>query len=198
MYAILDAGVLCHVGYTVEQQAYVPPTLYWRHENRVYWHGSSASRMVRVNAGGTPVCVTVTHLDGIVLARSGFNHSANYRSVMAFGMAHVLETPSEKFAALKTFTERLLPGRWADIREPTDQELKGTTILWLDLDEVSAKVRTGPPVDDEADYMRPVWAGVLPLAITAGTPQPDPRLVSGVTIPPSLANWTFPGSSKAD
>lgn len=196
VHAILDAGVICHVGYTVEDQPYVTPTLYWRDEDRVYWHGSSASRMVRVLTTGVPTCFTVTHLDGLVLARSGFHHSANYRSVMAFGTARMLETPAEKRLALERFTERLFPGRWADIREPNDQELKGTVILWMDLEEVSAKVRTGPPVDDEADYARPVWAGVLPLVTTTGMPQPDPRLAPGIPLPLSLRDWTLSRSSS--
>lgn len=195
VHAILDAGVICHVGYTVEGQPYVTPTLYWRDEDRVYWHGSSASRMVRVLTNGVPACFAVTHLDGLVLARSGFHHSANYRSVMAFGTARALETPAEKEMALERFAERLFPGRWSDVREPNDQELKGTVILWMDLEEVSAKIRTGPPVDDEADYARPVWAGVLPLMSVTGMPQPDPRLVPGIPLPPALRDWALSKSS---
>jgi nitroimidazol reductase NimA-like FMN-containing flavoprotein (pyridoxamine 5'-phosphate oxidase superfamily) len=193
VHAILDAGTICHVGYVVNDQPYVTPTMYWRHEDRVYWHGSSASRMLRVLTLGTPVCLTVTHLDGLVLARSAFNHSANYRSVIAFGTAQALQHPAEKMAALKHLTERLFPGRWTEIRQPSDQELKATTVLWLDLEEVSAKVRSGPPVDDEEDYARPVWAGVLPIAAVVEIPHPDPSLAPGIALPPYLADWKLSG-----
>ncbi len=183
VHAVLDAGVFCHVGYAIEGQPYVTPTSYWRHGDRLYWHGSSASRMLRHLKQGVPVCVTVTHVDGFVLARSGFHHSVNYRSVMALGTAQLVPD-NEKLAALEDFVERLFPGRWAELRPPTRQELKATTVLWMDLDEVSAKIRTGPPIDDEPDYALPVWAGVLPLSATTGAPEPDPRLAAA-TAPPA-------------
>ena len=185
VHAVLDAGVLCHVGYVIDDQPYVTPTCHWRHGDRLYWHGSSASRMLRHLKQGVPACVTVTHLDGFVLARSGFHHSVNYRSVMALGRARLVPD-EEKLEALEGFVERLFPGRWAELRPPTVQEIKATTVLWLDLDEVSAKIRTGPPIDDEADYALPVWAGVLPISSVGGMPEPDPRLAPGIALPDYL------------
>ena len=189
VHAILDAGLICHVGYSVDGQPYVTPTGYWREGERVYWHGSSASRMLRRQKQGIPVCFTVTLLDGIVFARSGFHHSMNYRSVMALGHAALVEDDSAKLAALEAFSERLAPGRWREIRPPTAQELKATTVLHMDLAEASAKIRTGDPVDDEADYALPCWAGVLPLRVAAGAPQPDGRLAAGITPPDYLAGF---------
>jgi nitroimidazol reductase NimA-like FMN-containing flavoprotein (pyridoxamine 5'-phosphate oxidase superfamily) len=183
VYAILDAGFICHVGYLIDDQPYVTPTSYWREGDRVYWHGSSASRMLRTISKGIKVCLTVTHVDGLVLARSGFHSSINYRAVMAFGEAEVVADPQHKEAALKAFVEHVTPGRWAMLRPPTSQELKGTTVLSMKLSEVSAKVRTGPPKDDEEDYALPVWAGVLPLKMTSGPPEPDPRLAAELPIP---------------
>jgi uncharacterized protein len=180
--AVLDAGFICHVGYVIDGQPYVTPTSYWRAGERLYWHGSSASRMLRHLKRGVPACVTVTHVDGLVLARSGFHHSINYRSVMAFGTAQLVPDAA-KLEVLEEFVERLFPGRWPELRPPTRQELKATTVLWMDLDEVSAKIRTGPPVDDEEDYGLAVWAGVLPLGATAGPPEPDPRLAPGIAVP---------------
>jgi uncharacterized protein len=182
VHAVLDAGVLCHVGYVIEGQPYVTPTLYWRHGDRLYWHGSSASRMLRHLKQGVPVCLTVTHLDGFVLARSGFHHSVNYRSVMALGTARPVPD-DDKNAVLDDFVERVLPGRVAEIRPPTRQELKATTVLWMEIEEVSAKIRTGPPVDDEEDYELPVWAGVVPVATVIGRPDADPRLREGIAPP---------------
>ncbi len=186
VHAVLDAGVLCHVGYVIDDQPYVTPTSHWRHGDRLYWHGSSASRMLRHLKQGVPACVTVTHLDGFVLARSGFHHSVNYRSVMAFGRAQLVADEA-KADALEHFVERLFPGRWDELRPPTAQELKATTVVWMDLDEVSAKVRTGPPVDDEEDYALPVWAGVLPVTSGFGRPEPDARLIPGVPLPDYLS-----------
>ena len=191
LHAILDEGLLCHVGYVIEGQPYVTPTLHWREGDHLYWHGSSASRMLRNLSQGVPVCVTVSLLDGIVFARSGFNHSANYRSVMALGTAELVTDREAKHAALVAFSERLAPGRWQQLRPPTAQELKATTVLHMPLSEASAKVRTGPPADDEEDYALPVWAGVLPLRLVAGTPVPDARLPAGTPVPDYLA--TVPG-----
>jgi uncharacterized protein len=185
VHAVLDAGVMCHVGYVIDGQPYVTPTCHWRHGDRLYWHGSSASRMLRHLKQGVPACVTVTHLDGFVLARSGFHHSINYRSVMALGRAQLV--PEEaKLGALRDFVERLFPDRWDELRPPTAQEIKATTVLWMDLDEVSAKIRTGPPVDDEEDYALPVWAGVLPVSSLRGMPEPDARLASDIALPAYL------------
>ena len=161
--AILDAGLMCHVGYVIDGAPYVTATCYWRHGDRVYWHGSAASRMLRTVTSGVPVCFTVSHLDGLVMARSGFHHSVNYRGVTLFGEAVKIEDPAEKLATLKDFTDRLTPGRWEELRETTDQELKGTTICALTIDEGSAKVRSGGPVDDEPDYDLNVWAGIVPI-----------------------------------
>lgn len=185
VHAVLDAGLICHVGYVIDEEPYVTPTAYWRRGDRLYWHGSSASRMLRHLKPGLPVCVTVTHFDGFVLARSGFHHSINYRSVMAFGTANLVPD-EDKEAALEEFVEGLFPGRWQELRPPTRQEIKGTTILWLDLEEVSAKVRSGPPVDDEEDYALPIWAGVAPLMTQMGAPEGDPRLMPGVAPPACL------------
>ncbi len=189
VYAILDAGVVCHVGYTIDDHPYVTTTSYWREGNRVLWHGSSASRMLRRVKGGVPVCVNVSLIDGLVLARSGFHHSINYRTVMMFGKATALSAPDAKLAALKTFTDRLLPGRWDELRPVTDQELKATTVLTMEIDEVAAKVRSGPPGDDEEDYALDVWAGELPLRLAAGTPIADPRLKPGIHLPAYLDSF---------
>jgi nitroimidazol reductase NimA-like FMN-containing flavoprotein (pyridoxamine 5'-phosphate oxidase superfamily) len=181
--AILDEGLVCHLGFVSEGQPYVIPTLYARLGDEVLVHGSSASRMLRTLGGGVDCCLTVTLLDGIVLARSIFNHSINYRSVVVLGRATAVVGPAGKLRALEAFSDRLLPGRWADVRPPTETELKATSILRLPLDEASAKVRTGPPEDDEADYDRPVWAGVIPLALAVGEPEADPRLGPGLDAP---------------
>jgi nitroimidazol reductase NimA-like FMN-containing flavoprotein (pyridoxamine 5'-phosphate oxidase superfamily) len=187
VHAVLDAGLVCHVGYVIDGQPYVTPTCYWRHGARLYWHGSSASRMLRRLKEGIPACLTVTHIDGLVLARSGFHHSINYRSVMALGTARPVPD-ADKLAALEDFVEHLLPGRWPELRPPTVQEVKATTVLWMALDEVSAKIRTGPPVDDEEDYALPIWAGVVPLATTVAPPEPDPRVLAGLSAPQYLAH----------
>ena len=183
VYQILDEGLICHVGFAVEGRPFVIPTGYARSGERLFIHGSQASRMLRTLAEGVDVCVTVTLLDGLVLARSAFHHSMNYRSVVIFGRATVVEDKDDKLAALLAFSEHVLAGRWADVREPTDQELRATTVLSLDLTEVSAKVRTGPPLDDEEDYSLPVWAGVIPLSLAAGPPLKDPRLPEDINEP---------------
>ncbi len=187
VHAILDAGLVCHVGYEIDGQPYVTPTLYWREGERVYWHGSSASRMLRrIAADGVRCCLTVTHLDGLVMARSGFHHSANYRSVMILGEARPVEDGQAAMRHLEAFMERLAPGRWAELRPPTPREIKATLVLSMALEEVSAKVRSGPPLDDEADYALPVWAGVVPVRTVLGTPEPDPRLAPDVPVPENV------------
>ena len=186
VHAILDAGLVCHVGYVIDGQPYVTPTAYWRSGDRVFWHGSSASRMLRRLEHGVPVCFTVAVLDGLVLARSGFHSSINYRSVMALGTARPVEGKAAKLAALEAFSERLTPGRWAELRPPNGKEIEATTVLTLALDEVSAKVRSGPPKDDEADYGLDIWAGVLPVSTVAGAPIADPRLEPAMAVPDYL------------
>lgn len=183
VYSILDEGLICNVGFAVEGRPFVIPTGYARRGDQLYIHGSQASRMLRTLKGGIDVCVTVTLLDGLVLARSAFHHSMNYRSVVVFGRATTVDDPADKVAALLTFSEHVIPGRWNDVREPTEQELKATTVLSLPLEEVSAKVRTGPPLDDEEDYELPVWAGVIPLQLVATAPIPDPRLEVSIEPP---------------
>jgi nitroimidazol reductase NimA-like FMN-containing flavoprotein (pyridoxamine 5'-phosphate oxidase superfamily) len=189
IYAILDSHILCHIAYVIEGQPYVTPTGYWRHGDRLYWHGSSASRMLRSQASGIPVCLTVTHLDGLVLARSGFHHSVNYRSVMAFGRASRIDDPAEKQAAVEAYVERIFPGRNAELRPIDGQELKATIVLGMRIEEASAKVRSGPPIDDEPDYGLPVWAGVIPIEQVLGSPLPDPRLAPGTPWPRHLAPY---------
>ena len=186
VYGVLDAGLMCHVGYVIDGQPYVTPTAYWRDGDQVFWHGSSASRMLRQVATGIPICFTVAILDGLVLARSGFNSSINYRSLMAFGHADKVSEPAAKLAALERFSERLTPGRWAEQRPPTSQELKATTVLKMRLEEVSAKIRTGPPGDDEADYAQDIWAGVVPVRSVLGAVEDDPRLKPGIARPAYL------------
>lgn len=182
VYEILDAGFVCHVGFVVEGQPFVIPTAYGRDGDTLYLHGSRASRMLKALGAGTDACVEVTHVDGLVLARSAFHHSINYRSVVVFGRAEVVEGEAEKSKALRAFTEHLMRGRWDEVREPNARELAATLVLRLSLNEVSAKVRTGPPVDDEEDLTLPVWAGVLPLRVVAGEPMTDPLLLQDVPV----------------
>lgn len=181
--------MICHVGFVVDGQPYVIPTGYGRREDTLYVHGASTSRMLNSAAEGIPVCVTVTLVDGLVLARSAFHHSMNYRSVVILGAAHRVESDEEKLAALRTFSEHVVPGRWADVRQPTPQEMKATTVLALALEEVSAKIRTGPPVDEDADYVLPIWAGVLPLRLTPGAAETDPRLAHKLEPPSYVKNY---------
>jgi uncharacterized protein len=181
---ILDEGFLCHVGFVVDGQPFVIPTSYGRHDATLYIHGSAASRMLRqVTKDGVPVCITVTLLDGLVLARSVFNHSMNYRSVVILGKATLVDDPQEKLAALRTLSEHILPGRWEDARQPNERELKATSVLRVPIEEFSAKVRVGPPIDDEEDYSFPTWAGVVPLEMVAGKPIDDARLLAGKEVP---------------
>jgi len=189
IYKILDEGFVCHVGFAVDGQPYVIPTLYARVRDAIYFHGSAASRMLRTVSEGVPVCVTVTLTDGLVLARSVFNHSMNYRSVVALGKAVLADDPAEKREALRAFAEKILPGRWSEARQPNEQELKATSILRLPLAEVSGKMRTGAPLDDEADYALPVWAGVIPLRLAAGEPVRDPKCDASLPVPSYAAHY---------
>jgi hypothetical protein len=186
---ILDETLISHVGFVHDGHPVVIPTLHARLGDRLYLHGSAASRMLRTLQKGVPVCATSTLVDGLVLARSAFHHSVNYRSVVVFGTATLIEPGEETVKVLELFTEKLVPGRWADVRPPTRQELKGTKVVSLPLDEASAKVRTGPPIDEDEDYDLPVWAGVLPLATEASQPQPDPRLDPAIETPGYVAAW---------
>jgi nitroimidazol reductase NimA-like FMN-containing flavoprotein (pyridoxamine 5'-phosphate oxidase superfamily) len=190
VYRILDEGFICHVGFTIGGQPFVIPTAYGRIGDKLYIHGSAASRSLRDLSGGIPVCVTVTLVDGLVLARSAFHHSINYRSVVILGAATVVAAADEKMTALRSFTEHVIPGRWDDVREPNEQELKGTSVLALPLVEVSAKIRTGPPKDDEEDMAIPVWAGELPLRIMAGSPIDDPLLTAGIVPPAYITQYS--------
>ena len=189
IYRILDEGFVCHVGFTVDGQTFVIPTAYARVGDRLLIHGSAASRMLRALAWEVEACVAVTLVDGLVLARSAFHHSINYRSVVVFGTAAVVHDEGEKMKALEALTEHVVPGRWQDVRPPTSRELKATMVLSLPLTEASAKVRAGPPIDDESDYPGEVWAGVVPLKLSAGEPVGDPRLPAGVEAPTYVANY---------
>ncbi len=182
-YCILDAGFVCHVGFTVDSQPYVIPTAYGRKGNDLFIHGSAASRMLRGMKQGLPVCITVTLVDGLVLARSVFNHSMNYRSVVVLGTAQAVEDTGEKIAALKIISDHVIPGRWEEARYPNERELKATLVMRIPITEFSAKVRTGPPIDDEEDYSFPTWAGVIPLKTVAADAQPDPQLSSSFRTP---------------
>ena len=183
VHGILDAGLVCHLGFVADGQPYVIPTVYVRVGDRLYVHGSAASRMLLAGRAGVPLCVTVTHLDGLVLARSAFHQSVNYRSVVILATATEVVERAEKVAALQALVERVAPGRWREVRPPTEQELKATRVLVLPVSEASAKVRTGGPLDDEADYALPCWAGVVPLRVTALPPVPDARLTSSAPPP---------------
>jgi uncharacterized protein len=190
--AILDEAMVAHLGFAHEGQPYVIPTLYARVGEEIYFHGSAASRTIRALSAGAPACLTVTLLDGLVLARSAVHHSVNYRSVIVFGAPRAVGDLPERRAALQAFTERLIPGRWREVRPPTDNELKAIQVLALPLDEASAKVRAGPPLDDEEDYELPAWAGVIPLRTHAGPPLPDPRLADGMAPSKAVREWTPP------
>jgi nitroimidazol reductase NimA-like FMN-containing flavoprotein (pyridoxamine 5'-phosphate oxidase superfamily) len=183
VYGILDEGFICHVGFAPEGRPFVIPTGYARVGDKLYIHGSQASRMLRTLSDGIDACVTVTIIDGLVLARSAFHHSMNYRSVIIFGRATIVEEGEEKMKALLALSEHIIRGRWAEVREPTESEMKMTTVLSVPLVEASAKIRTGPPLDDEEDYAMNVWAGVIPLKLEAGEPIRDPRLPDGIEVP---------------
>jgi nitroimidazol reductase NimA-like FMN-containing flavoprotein (pyridoxamine 5'-phosphate oxidase superfamily) len=188
--AILDTSVVGHVGYVVDGQPFVTPTAIWRHGDRLYWHGSSASRMLRVTRDGVLVCVTTTHLDALVLARSGFHHSVDYRSVMVLGLAFELTDADERLQQMEVFVERLYPGRWAELRPPSRKELKATSILWTDLTEASAKVREGGPLDEPGDESWPTWAGTIPVVTSITAPEPDEFGPDG-TAAPALSTLLF-------
>jgi nitroimidazol reductase NimA-like FMN-containing flavoprotein (pyridoxamine 5'-phosphate oxidase superfamily) len=186
VYEILDEGFVCHVGFVADGEPFIIPTAYGRVGDELYLHGAKSNRTLKALGAGAEVCVTVTLVDGLVLARSAFHHSINYRSVVIFGKARVVESSEEKTAALHAFTEHVVPGRWREVRPPSAEELGATLVLSLPLSEASAKIRTGPPIDDEEDYQLPVWAGVLPLRIATGEPDADPRLHAGTSLSPSL------------
>lgn len=190
--AILDEGLVCHVGFVADGQPYVIPTAYGRAGDRLYLHGSPANRMLRTLAGGLPVCVTVTLVDGLVLARSAFRQSMNYRSVVVLGTAAVVTDAAEKRRGLDTIVAHVVPGRLPDVRSPSDEELDATLVLRLPLAEASAKVRSGPPLDFEHDLGRACWAGELPLRLVAGTPVPDPQLPPGVAPPAAVCDYRRP------
>jgi nitroimidazol reductase NimA-like FMN-containing flavoprotein (pyridoxamine 5'-phosphate oxidase superfamily) len=192
--AILDEALIAHLGIADERgQPFVIPTLHARRGDIVYLHGSTASRTLRALRAGAPACLTVSLLDGLVLARSAMHHSANYRSVMLLGEAIVVESSAEKLTALEAIVEHIVPGRWSEARTPSESELKATSVLALPIEEASAKIRTGPPIDDEEDYGLPVWAGVIPIVSEARDPQPDPRLAPGTPPPPSVNAYRRPG-----
>lgn len=186
---IVDAALLCHVGFVVEGQPFVIPTLHARDGDTILLHGAAGSRLLKHAATGAPLCITVTHLDGLVLARSVFNHSINYRSAVLFGVGQVVDDPAEKLDALLRFTERLLPGRWDDAREPTAKEIRATGVVAVTIESASAKRRSGPPIDDAEDLALPVWAGVLPVAERFGTPLPAPEPDLAPPLPGYLARF---------
>jgi nitroimidazol reductase NimA-like FMN-containing flavoprotein (pyridoxamine 5'-phosphate oxidase superfamily) len=189
IHQILDAAFLAHIGFSVNGQPFVIPTNFGRDGETLYVHGSAASRMLKELSTGVPACATVTHVDGLVLARSAFHHSMNYRSVVAFGTARKIEDPEKKMHALKVISDHLIRGRWDEVREPNEKEMKQTSVLEFTIEEASAKIRTGGPVDDEEDYALPVWAGVLPLALKPSSPIADARLPQERAIPAYVARY---------
>lgn len=190
VHPLLDAAMLCHVAYVIDGQPFCTPTFFWREGSRLYWHGSSASRMLRNLSEGQRACVTVTHLDSLVLARSGFNHSADYRSVMAFGNARLVTDPDEKARALVMMVDRLFPGRTAQLRATTEQEIKATAVIVMEIEEASAKIRARGVVDDDEDYALPIHAERLPVRTVLGAPEPCPRTLPGVERPEGLADYS--------
>ena len=196
VHAILDEGLVCHVGFVVRGQPYVIPTTYARVGDHLFIHGSTASRMLRTLRRHVPVCVTVTLLDGLVLARSVFHHSMNYRSVVVLGTAAPVADPSERLVALRAIVEHVVPGRWGDVRAPSPKELRATLVLQVPLAEASAKIRTGPPLDDEADYRLRGWAGEIPLRLTPQRAVPDPRLDPRIGVPGSIRRYRRPPADR--
>lgn len=195
---ILDEALICHAGFVVDNQPYVIPTIHARDGDRLYLHGSAASRMLRTLKGGIPACVSVTIVDGLVFARSAFDHSINYRSVVVLGRAREVTDEAEKVNALRTIAEHIAPGRWDEVRPPAPPEIKQTTVLVMGLEEASAKVRSGPPKDEEDDLDLPVWAGELPIRMAAGEPVDDPSLAPGIARPPWLDTYQRGGGKKAE
>lgn len=189
VHALLDCAMLCHVSYVIDGQPFCTPTFFWREGSRLYWHGSSASRMLRNLSEGEPACLTVTHFDGLVMARSLFNHSADYRSVMAFGKARLVDDQSEKERALVMMVDRLYPGRTKALRQSTPQEIKGTSVVYMDIERASAKIRARGVVDEDEDWGLPIYAEVIPLRTVLGEPIPCPRLVAGVQRHSSLRSY---------
>jgi nitroimidazol reductase NimA-like FMN-containing flavoprotein (pyridoxamine 5'-phosphate oxidase superfamily) len=187
--AILDEGLVCHVGFTLDDQPFVIPTAYARVGDALFVHGSAASRMLRGLASGLPACVTVTLVDGLVLARSAFHQSMNYRSVVILGVATLVGDPKEKLGALQAIVNHLIPDRWSEVRPPNEQELKATSVLRIPLAEASAKIRTGGPLDDAEDMSLPCWAGVLPLRLAASAPIAEPGLAAGLPLPHAVRHW---------
>lgn len=197
VYALLDSALVCHVGFAIEGQPYVIPTLQVRIADRLYIHGSAASRMLGAAADRTPLAVTVTHLDGLVMARSAFHHSVNYRSVVILGAANLVTDHAEKLAVMKGLIDHVAPGRWNHVRQPNEKELDATSVLSIPIDEASAKLRSGGPIDDEADYALPVWAGEIPLSTSALDPVADLRLDPLTPIPAHVAEYRLPGNRGA-
>jgi nitroimidazol reductase NimA-like FMN-containing flavoprotein (pyridoxamine 5'-phosphate oxidase superfamily) len=195
--AILDTALVCHVGFAIDGQPYVIPTLQVRIGDRLYIHGSAASRMLGSAANGTSLAVTVTHIDGVVMARSAFHHSVNYRSVIILGVATLVTGYCEKLAVMKGLIDHVAPGRWDHIRQPNEKELDATSVLSIPIDEASAKLRSGGPIDDEADYALPIWAGEIPLTMTALAPVADSRLALAASIPAHIAEYRIPGNRGA-
>ncbi len=189
VHAVLDAAAMCHVSYVIDGQPFCTPTLFWREGSRLYWHGSNASRMLRNLSEGEPTCLTVTHLDSLVLARCGFNHSADYRSVMAYGHARLVEDSAEKSRALFMMVDRFFPGRTAQLRETASQEINATTVVMMDIERASAKIRSKGVADDDEDYLLPIYAERLPVQLVMGSPEPCPRLHANVVRPANLAGY---------
>ena len=187
VYAILDAGFVCHIGYVIDKQPFVTPTAYWREGDAVYWHGSSKSRMLLALEQSPGVCLTVTHFDGLVVARSGFHMSVNYRTAMLFGKPYKVADPEEKLAKMEKFVERIYPGHWRNLRPVNKQELKAMSVFGLHLGEAVAKVRTGPPIDEPEDYQLPIWGGVVPVTQVLGMPVDDGRVAPGAPGAPKIA-----------
>jgi nitroimidazol reductase NimA-like FMN-containing flavoprotein (pyridoxamine 5'-phosphate oxidase superfamily) len=190
VHALLDAAALCHVAYVIDGQPFCTPTLFWREGSRLYWHGSSASRMLRNLSSGERACLTVTHFDSLVLARCGYNHSADYRSVMAFGLARLVDDPAEKQRALVMMVDRFFPQRTASLRPSSDQEIKATSVVYMDIEDASAKIRARGVVDEDEDYALPIYAERLPIRTVIGEPEPCSRLLSGVGRPDTLSDYS--------
>jgi nitroimidazol reductase NimA-like FMN-containing flavoprotein (pyridoxamine 5'-phosphate oxidase superfamily) len=197
IYSILDTALVCHVGFAIDSQPYVIPTLHVRIADRLYIHGSAASRMLGAAADGTPMAITVTHIDGLVLARSAFHHSVNYRSVVILGAATLVTDPTEKFAVMKGLLDHVAPGRWDHIRHPNEKELAVTSVLSIPIVEASAKIRSGDPIDDEPDYALPVWAGQIAIATKTLTPVADARLDASTPIPAHVMEYLLPANRGA-